>query len=337
MKWQFNKYLMQEEEQRQKRLALRWVIGASILVTLLKLGAFLVTDSNAILSDLLESLINLAASIFAMYSLIYSARPRDHKHPFGHGKIEFLAATIEGSLIFTVGIIIIGKGIYNIVHPQGMSHIDQGIGLIALGAGANFGMGRFLLHKSKQLNSVVLAADSRRLLSDCYSSVALVLGLVAIFFTGLGWLDSAMAIGAGFLIIRTGYKLVKQSVKGLLDAADNHLLEDVVRVLRDSGRPAWIDIKNMRVSDHRMYLYVDCEITMPWYWNLQEVNDMANEADVTVNEHFKERVELFVQAEPCKPKHCPICRIENCPVRQFPYNPDKDWKAKPAIGKDWAA
>jgi cation diffusion facilitator family transporter len=328
VKWQFNKFLIQAGEHRQKKLALKWVIGASVLVTLLKLVAWWQTSSNAILSDLLEGSINLAASSFALFSLVYASKPRDYKHPFGRGKIEFLAATIEGTLISAVAITIFIKAAYNLYFPQAIESIDKGIVLVGLGAAANFALGRYLKHKSLKLNSVVLAADSKRLLSDCYSSVALVIALAIIYFTQLGWIDSIIAMMAGIFILRTGYKLVKQSVKGLLDATDTHLLEGLVLVLNQNRDPGWIDVKNMRVSDHRMYLYVDCEIVMPWYWSLREVSAQIQKAEYVANEDFKERIELFVQAEPCKAKHCHICRMASCPVRQHPYSRQKAWELK---------
>lgn len=318
MKWQFDKYLILESEQRRKRYALKLVIGASVLITVVKLIAFYFTHSTAILSDSLESVINLAASLFALWSLYYASRPRDSKHPYGHGKIEFLAATAEGCLIFGLGALILTKAVYNLYNQHAVENLDLGVVLIGITAVVNYLLSRYLRGKAKKFDSVILAGDSKRVLSDSLTSVALVTGLFIIYFTGLVWIDSFLAILSGIFVIRTGYKLVKQSVKGLLDAADDTVLQDVMTVLQDGSRPEWIDIKNMRASHHGMYLYVDCHLTLPWYWSLQQVSEQVREAELMINQKFKERVELFVQAEPCKPRHCTECNMAGCAMRQHP-------------------
>jgi cation diffusion facilitator family transporter len=318
VKWQFDKYLILESEQRQKRHALKLVIGAGILIAIIKVIAFYFTHSTAILSDSLESVINLAAGLFALWSLYYASRPRDSKHPYGHGKIEFLAASGEGVLIFALGASIVAKAIYNLYNPHYVHNLDTGLVLIAITAIVNIFLSRFLHRQAKKFDSVILETDSKRVLTDGYTSVALVGGLLVIYFTGMVWIDSFLALFSGVFVIRTGYKLIKQSVKGLLDAADTHVLQDVVSVLQDGSRPEWIDIKNMRTSHHGMYLYVDCHLTLPWYWSLQKVSEEVREAELLINQKFKQRVELFVQAEPCKPRHCSECMMADCAMRQQP-------------------
>ncbi|MGZ5243477.1 MAG: cation diffusion facilitator family transporter [Bacteroidia bacterium] len=319
MKWQFDKYLILESEQRQKHYALKVVLIVGVVIAILKLSAFFLTRSNAILSDSLESLINLAAGGFTLFSVYYAGKPRDSRHPYGHGKIEFLATMVEGSLIFGAGSIIIIKAFYNFFYPNPVQNIDIGITAIGVTAVANFLLSLYLKNKAAKLDSMVLRADSKRLATDAYSSVGLVVGLTIIYFTDLYFIDSILAVLSGVLIIRTGYTLVKQSVKGLLDAADTDVLSDVVELLQLNSRVEWIDIQNMRTSHHGMYLYIDCHLTLPWYWNLNKVSEQVLEAELLINKHFKERVELFVQAEPCKPKNCSQCRIADCPVRQHAY------------------
>lgn len=319
MKWQFDKYLILESEQRQKHYALKMVLIAGVVLAIIKLSAFFFTHSNAILSDSLESIINLAAGGFTLFSIYWAGKPRDSKHPYGHGKIEFLATMVEGSLIFGAGSIIIIKAIYNFFYPNPVQNMDVGIMAIGFTAAVNFALSLYLKTKAEKLDSMVLRADSKRLATDAYSSVGLVVGLTIIYFTGIYYIDSILAVLSGMLIIRTGYKLVKQSVKGLLDAADTDILSEVVELLQLNSRVEWIDIQNMRTSHHGMYLYIDCHLTLPWYWNLNKVSEQVREAEFLINKHFKERVELFVQAEPCKPKNCPQCRIADCPVRKFAY------------------
>lgn len=325
-----------ESEQRQKRYALKLVLLAGGFIAILKIAAFFFTFSTAILSDGLESIINLAAGSFALFSLYYASKPRDSKHPYGHGKMEFLATAVEGSLIFIAGSAIIIKAIYNFVYPGEMHNIDIGVIAISISSLANLGLAYYLKVKGKKLNSAVLAADSKRIFSDAYSSIAVVVGLVLIYFTHIFLIDSILGLLAGALIIRTGYKMVGSSMKGLLDAADIDMLQDVVEIMQSNSRPEWIDIQNMRTSHHGMYLYIDCHLTLPWYWNLNKVSDQVRDAELLINQNFKERVELFVQAEPCKPKHCPQCRIEDCPVRQAPYRKKSPLKLEEVLRPEFS-
>jgi cation diffusion facilitator family transporter len=331
LKWQFDKYLIMESEQRQKRHSLRFVLIGGILVGCLKATAFFFTNSDAILSDVLESVINMAATGFSLYSLNFAGKPRDQKYPYGKGKIESLAALIEGSLVFIAGSGIAVKAVYNLIYPQGVQGIDMGIVFESAGACINFGLGYYLLSRGKKFDSLVLKADSNRILSDAYSSGALIIGLFIILFTHQHALDSFIAILSGGLIIRTGVKIVRASVPPLLDTADTETLEEVVNLLQENSRPAWIDIQNMRASHYGMYLYIDCHMTLPWYWNLKEVNEQIRDAELLINQHFKERVELFVQGEPCLPKNCPSCLLQDCPVRQAPYRGKHNWKLKEVL------
>ncbi|MDQ3072713.1 MAG: cation diffusion facilitator family transporter [Bacteroidota bacterium] len=320
MKWQFDKYLVQDSEGRQKRFALKWALSIGGLVTVLKFYAWFITNSNSILSDGLESLINLAAGAFALYSLQYALRPRDAKHPFGHGKMEFLASTLQGGIIFAAGFLIVGKAIYNFYYPNAIGSIDVGIVLVLLGAGVNLAVGYYLRNKGRQLDSLTLQSDSKRLLTDAYSSLALAVGLVSIFLTGIYWIDSVLAILSGIVIVYTGYKLAKQSVKGLLDTADTKMLEEIVKVLQNYSKPEWIDLQNMRASHYGMYVYVDCQLTLPWYWNLLQVHAEEEKLDVLVNKHFRQRVEFFIHSVPCRPTNCGMCRVSDCSVRQHAFS-----------------
>jgi cation diffusion facilitator family transporter len=319
MKWQFNKYLILEGEQRQKRLSLKYVIIGGVLVLAIKSYAYFITWSNAILSDVFESVLNLAACTFTMFSLYFSGKPRNSKYPYGHGKMEFLAAGIEGCIVFLAGAFIAGKAFYNLIYPQGISGIDKGISFEAGAAVLNLAIGLYLVNRSKKFDSLILNADGKRILTDAYSTFALIGALFIVLLTRLQWLDGIIAIISGLLIVRTGIKIIRGALPGLLETADTVVLEEVVNVLQNNSRPAWIDIQNMRSSHYGMYIYIDCHITMPWYWNAKDCFAQVQDAELIINQYFKQRVDLFVQVEPCRPKHCHMCLIEDCPVRQFPY------------------
>jgi cation diffusion facilitator family transporter len=332
-KWQFNKYLIMEGEQRQKRMSLKYVMIGGVIVLGLKSYAYFSTWSNAILSDVAESLLNLGACTFSMYSLFFASRPRNSKYPYGHGKMEYLAASVEGFLIVLAGAFIGGKAIYNFFNPQGIVSIDQGISFEAGAAAINLFLGIYLVKRAKKLESQILNADGKRILTDAYSTIALIIALFIVLYTHYHWLDNLIAIISGGLIIRTGIKIIRQAMPGLLETADTVILEEVINVLQDNSRPEWIDIQNMRSTHYGMYIYIDCHFTMPWYWNVKDCAEQVQQAELIINQHFKQRVDLFVQVEPCRPKDCHICRVENCAVRQFPYSGKQTWKLGDVLQK----
>jgi len=124
-----------------------------------------------------------------------------------------------------------------------------------------------------------------------------------------------------------------KAIPALLDTADTEILEELVRVMDTNNRPGWIDISNMRSSRYGMYIYIDCHIVMPWYWDLNKISEELQQVQAVINNNFKQHVDLVIQAEPCKPGYCAICRIEECPVRQHPFQGQKVWVLNEVLQK----
>lgn len=299
-----------------------------VLMTAKFVGWWL-TNSNAILTDALESIINVLAGSFALYSLILSMKPRDENHPYGHGKVAFISAGFEGALIFIAGTLIIGKGIYNLVHPQEIAKIDIGILLVGISGGINYLLGRFLEQQGRMSNSLILIADGRHLKSDAYSSLGLLGGLILIYFTQVAWLDNVTAILFGGIILYTGFKLVRESVAGIMDEADYQLIENMVQFLDEHRRPEWIDVHNFRVIKYGDTLHIDCHVTLPWYFDVFHANKEIREFENIIATNSSSPVELFVHIDPCEPPiACTICRKEDCEVRKAAQNTDVQWTLK---------
>jgi cation diffusion facilitator family transporter len=304
---------------------MRNVLVAGVAIMLLKFAAFFLTRSNAILSDALESIINVVAGAFAYYSLRLAAKPKDKDHPYGHGKIEFISAGFEGGLILLAGLVIIGKSVINMLHPVAIGSLDIGAGLAAIAGISNYILGRILIKTGEKHRSITLVADGKHLQSDTWSSIGLIAGVAVIYFTGWVILDNILAIVFGFVIIFTGYKLVRRALAGLMDEADEAILKDVIRVLNEHRNPKWIDIHNLRIQQYGSSYHIDCHITLPWYDNLQQVHDELKHIEDMIHLRFHEKVELFIHPDPCMPFSCPICNIEDCPVRQHPFRYKIDW------------
>ncbi|MBL7943401.1 MAG: cation transporter, partial [Flavobacteriales bacterium] len=183
----------------------RWIAFVSLALFIVKIGAWLLTGSVAVLTDALESVVNVIAAFIGLYSLRLSALPRDRNHPYGHGKIEFVSAGFEGALISLAGVVIIVEGIRNLWYPHELRQLDLGIALVLLSAVVNFLMGMWAERRGRASNSLALQSSGAHLKSDTWSTVGLVIGLIVIRITGLKWLDSVVAIGFALYIIYTGY------------------------------------------------------------------------------------------------------------------------------------
>ena len=216
--------------ERQKKLIV-FALVMSFLLMLGKFIAYFITSSNAILTDAAESIVNVLASAFAFYSIYLSAQPKDVNHPYGHGKVEFFSMFVEGILILMAGLLIILKSTYNLFFPVEVQLLFDGSVIIVATGFINFFIGRLLIKESKESNSLVLYADGKHLLTDAYSSAALVIGLLVIHFTRILFLDSILSIIMGLYIIYNGYVLTRKSVGGLMYESDYKVVKHVITIL----------------------------------------------------------------------------------------------------------
>ncbi len=304
---------------------MRMMLIFSIVLMIIKFIAFLLTHSNAILTDALESIINVVAGSFALYSIYVSSIPKDENHPYGHGKIEYLSAGLEGGLIVIAGVGIIIKSIINFFHPYQIHSIDLGLYITLFAGVCNFFMGSFLVKKGKQNNSILMIADGKHLITDTISSIGVVIGLAIIYFTKIYWIDNFVAILFGFFIFHTGFKLLKQSLNSLLDEADYEKLNHITEILNTNRKIKWIDIHNLRVLKYGSHLHIDAHITLPWYDNLESIHKEVSDLENLIKEKTEGDVELFIHADPCLPISCDICSILDCTFRKSKFVKKLDW------------
>jgi cation diffusion facilitator family transporter len=301
------------------------IFGVATMLFILKLIAWYITNSVAILTDALESVINVIAGFVGLYSLYLSAQPKDHNHPYGHGKVEFISAAIEGTLISVAGIVIIYEAINNLKHPHAIGQLDVGIIIISITAGINYLMGYFAIKKGQTNNSLALVASGKHLQTDTYTTVGIIIGLIVISYTKLIWLDSLVALIFAFLIIYTGYKIIRSSLAGIMDEADEELLAKVVALLQKNRKENWIDLHNLRIIKYGVTLHLDCHMTVPWYLNVHEAHKEIDVLSELVRTNFGESLELFVHTDGCLDFSCKICNKQNCAVRKFDFKKRIDW------------
>ena len=290
-----------------------------------KFIAHLLTQSNAILSDALESIINVAAGSFALYSLWLSQKPKDQDHPYGHGKIEFISIGFEGGMIVLAAFYILFEAIHSFIKPQAIKQLDVGIYLIAFSGLVNFVMGKYLVKIGSQNKSQVMVADGKHLITDTYTSIGLVIGLILVKLTSFVWLDGAIALAMGALILYTGYGLIRKSIAGLMDEADEEILNELLPVLSTNRKKEWIDIHNLRVVKYGSNYHIDAHVTLPYYWSLEKSHEEVSAIDFLVANKFHKDIELFIHADPCIPSCCAICGISTCKVRSSPFQKTIAW------------
>jgi cation diffusion facilitator family transporter len=309
----------------------RWMgvsLGLSLVLLVLKFTAYFLTSSTAILTDAVESIVNVIASGFAFYSIYLAGLPPDQNHPYGHGKVEFLSSGFEGAMILSAGLVIIWQAVLSIFEPHDLSNLDWGLALVGVTAAANGFVGWMLIRTGRQTDSLALSADGRHLLTDTVSSIIVMVGVALVAMTGQRWIDSALSLLLSVVIIYNGFQITRQSIARLMDETDAPTLDRVVTLLNVHKDRNWIDVHNLRVQKYGSDLHIDCHLTLPYYWDLSRVHHEVHHFEDTLKDGFKGEVEIFVHTDPCMKECCQYCRVADCPVRASAFIRDIDWTAE---------
>ena len=302
------------------------LVGATLMA--LKFGAYRLTLSAAVLSDALESIVNVVAAVFALVSVIMSAKPPDPKHPYGHGKIEYFSAGFEGALIVIAAIGIFRVGVAQIITPQPLPSLDVGMMILLVAALVNLVLGVALIRVGRQTESLTLVADGKHVLTDVATSGGVLLGLLLVQFTGWLWMDGAVACLMGLNILVTGLHLMRQSFSGLMDAADPAVLNRVVDVLAQVRRPEWIDIHQLRAWRSGRMIHLDLHLTLPKDISLEAAHDEAEALESAVLKGFDGNASVVVHMDPCEDDDCVVCPRDPCDTREDAHSKDRPWTAE---------
>lgn len=302
------------------------IIG--ILLFVGKLVAWRLTNSDAVFSDAMESIVNIIAAFMGLYSLYLAAKPQDENHPYGHGKVEFITSGIEGALIIFAGIIIIIQSINSLLNKNVPQKLDWGMVIVAATAIINYVMGYISYKKGFKQNSMVLQSSGKHLQSDTITTAGVVLSLIVVHLTNWFWLDAVVALVFGGYIMLVGYKIVRKSLGGIMDEADTGMLERLSSFLNQNRRPEWIDIHNMKIQQFGSHLHIDAHLTLPWYLELREAHQQMEKLILLIIENTDREIEFNFHMDDCKPFSCEICQIENCPVRERKFVGKVEWNAE---------
>ena len=314
-----------------KKRAAKVSLFAGIIIFITKLSAFLVTDSTAIFSDAAESIINIVAASVALYSIIISAKPADKDHPYGHGKVEYFSAGFEGFLIALAGLVIIYSAIEKIISGTGPSQL--GLGIILLGASsiANLFLSLYIKKIGEKTNSLALVADAKHVLADVYTSFGIIVGLVVVLITDIPILDPIIAILVALNIFITGYKLVRESVGGLMNEVDVETLKLMSDKIISIRKPEWIDIHELRFWKSANNTFVDFHLVLPFYFTIKE----AHRSDELVLAEMNKIIpgtQVKIHLDYCDFNLCKFCEFSECTKRENPIENKSEWDQNRLIG-----
>ena len=302
------------------------IIG--VLLFFGKLAAWQLTNSDAIFSDAMESIVNIIAAFMGLYSLYLASKPRDEDHPYGHGKVEFITSGIEGALIIFAGFMIIGQAIASLLKSNVLDKIDYGIYIVAFTAIVNYFIGYLSHKKGVRENSMVLKSSGKHLMADTFTTFGVIASLVVVYFTKIYWIDAAVALLFGVYIIVVGYKIVRKSLSGIMDEADPEMLRKLASFLNNNRKSTWIDLHNTKIQQHGSRLHVDAHLTLPWYFELRDAHKEMEELLLLIVKNSDRKIEFNIHMDDCKEFSCEICEVPDCPVRQHAFRKKIIWDEK---------
>lgn len=258
-------------------------IAAAVITLVLKTIAYLVTDSVGMLSDAMESTVNLAAALMALTMLTIAARPADDDHAFGHSKAEYFSSGVEGALILIAAVSIIWAALPRLMHPQAIQQVGLGLMISLVASAVNFGAAVVLLRAGKKHHSITLEADAHHLMTDVWTSAGVLIGIGAVYATGWLILDPLIAIAVAVNIVWTGFQLLRRSVDGLMDMSlptdELAIIHEIIgRYVTQQGI-AYSSLKTRQAGSHK---FISVHILVPANWTVQRGHDLLDllEADI---------------------------------------------------------
>ncbi len=305
----------------------RYIAFFSVFLFIGKMIAWYITNSVMVLTDAMEGIVNMVTGFLGLYSIILAAKPRDTNHPYGHGKVQFLSSAVEGTLIIISGLVIIYESIEQLIIPHELKKLDIGL-LIVVGAGlVNYFIGKYAEIQGKKQNALVLISAGKHLITDSYSSIAIIVGLLLLMVVPHNWywLDSAVAMIFAIIILITGYKILKRSISGIMDEVDVNMAKDIIALLQKNRFAQWIDLHNLRVIQYGDVIHLDAHMTLPLFYSVVEAETEVNNLEKLIQNHLSHPIEVFIHIDACEAYQCKICSLSECSYRKDPFAQQVTW------------
>jgi len=305
------------ERARLTAILVSLFVGSALLGV--KFLAYRSTGSTAILADALESIVNVAAAAFAVGGVLFAGRPSDRSHPYGHGKIEFFTAAFEGGLIAFAALAILFTAFRGFLREPQIERLDFGLLLVLVSGIINGLLGWYLLRTGKKHASLTLEADGHHVLSDSWTSLGVIVGLLLVRFTGIGWLDPLVATLVGVNLAWTGLGLVRRAAGGLLDEEDPVVLEGLVRAIEATDHTGIIRIHHLRAIRAGRFHHIDAHLVVPEHWDVAKAHDVGFDFETRVLAAFGGEGEINFHVDPCRRRYCAVCDLSDCAARVVPF------------------
>ncbi len=294
-------------------------LTVALLMLAAKYEAYRMTGSTAVLSDAVESIVNVVAAVFALGGLVFAGRPADRNHPYGHGKIEFFSAAFEGGLIAFASVVIVYQAARILIAGAEVRQIGAGVVIVLATGMVNLILGWYLVHTGRRYQSLTLVADGKHVIADFWTSAGVVVGLLLVNLTGLAWLDPVVALLVALSLMWTGFRLVRHAAGGLLDEEDPVLLSRVLNALQGYVGHGVIRIHHLRAIRSGRFHNIEAHLVVPEFWSVQKAHDVSEDVAARVIHDLGVEGEMVFHTDPCHRIYCASCDLEDCPIRREPF------------------
>jgi cation diffusion facilitator family transporter len=257
-------------------------IAAAVATIALKLAAWWLTGSVGLLSDALESFVNLAAAVMTLAMLTIAARPPDEEYAYGYSKAEYFASGFEGTLILVAAALIALAAVERLLAPRPLEHVGVGLAISVVASAVNFGAARVLARAGRDYRSIALEADAKHLMTDVWTSAGVVAGVALVALTGWLWLDPVIALAVAAHIVWAGVGIVRRSAVGLLDGALPETERRAIEAVLDGFRAQGMEFHALRTRAAAGRSFVSMHVLVPGAWSIQRGHDIVEEIEARV-------------------------------------------------------
>lgn len=296
----------------------------AIVILAIKFAAYYRTQSTAVLSDAVESIVNVVAAALALIIMRQATAPADREHPYGHGKLEYFSAAFEGGLVFFAALIIFVESFKALVEGRMAHDLDVGMILMAIAAAFNFGIGYYVLRIGKNYQSEALRASGLHILSDVVTTAGAIFGLILVKFTGATWIDPVVAMLVAVQLSISGFRVVRESLGALMDEQEPETLKLLAAAINKTRKPAMIDVHHLRVMRNGRFHHVDAHLVLPEFWDVKKAHTQARQFEDDIVQAYPFDGEIAFHIDPCEQRFCRTCDCPNCPIRLEPFQALKE-------------
>jgi len=292
------KFSLSDSDKKDMNFVIRVSFCVGLLTLAMKIYAYTITGSAAILSDASESVVHVVAVGFAAYSMWVSLKPADEDHLYGHEKAGFFSAGFEGAMIIIAACYIFYKAGYKILFGVEIENIDEGMGFTIAVIVINFALGLYLIKKGKKYRSIVLEANGKHIFTDCWTSMAVIIALILVKATGKSIFDPIVAVLAAGNILWTGSKLIKKSISGLMDRADLALHKQIFSIIERETSVRNLEFHHLRHRQSGYRIFIEFHLLFPKDIALASAHEMASEIESTLKTALDSETDIFTHLEP---------------------------------------